>query len=105
MKIGILGGTLDPVHNGHIEIATAAMAALGLDQVALMPSGDPPHKTRATDKLDRLRMAELAADACYEYFHFPYLSFPSATALRCRPYGLLPYAFADSSSSSFVIQP
>lgn len=60
MKIGILGGTLDPVHNGHIEIAMAAMAALGLDQVALMPSGDPPHKTRATDKLDRLRMAELA---------------------------------------------
>ena len=61
MKIGILGGTLDPVHNGHIEIAMAAMAALGLDQVALMPSGDPPHKTRATDKLDRLRMAQLAA--------------------------------------------
>lgn len=61
MKIGILGGTLDPVHNGHIEIAMAAMAALGLDQVALMPSGDPPHKTRATDKLDRLRMAEIAA--------------------------------------------
>ena len=60
MKIGILGGTLDPVHNGHIEIAMAAMAALGLDQVALMPSGDPPHKTRATDKLDRLRMAEIA---------------------------------------------
>ena len=64
MKIGILGGTLDPVHNGHIEIAMAAMAALGLDQVALMPSGDPPHKTRATDKLDRLRMAELAVHTC-----------------------------------------
>ena len=64
MKIGILGGTLDPVHNGHIEIATAAMAALGLDRVALMPSGDPPHKHRATDKWDRLRMAEIAAELC-----------------------------------------
>ena len=63
MKIGILGGTLDPVHNGHIEIATAAMAALGLERVALMPSGDPPHKNRATGKWDRLRMAELAAEA------------------------------------------
>lgn len=63
MKIGILGGTLDPVHNGHIEIATAAMAALGLERVALMPSGDPPHKNRATSKWDRLRMAELAAEA------------------------------------------
>ncbi len=61
MKIGILGGTLDPIHNGHIEIALAAMEELGLDRVALMPSGDPPHKTRATNKLDRLHMAELAA--------------------------------------------
>ena len=61
MKIGILGGTFDPVHNGHIEIAKAAMAALGLDRVALMPSGDPPHKNRATSKWDRLRMAEIAA--------------------------------------------
>ena len=60
MKIGILGGTFDPVHNGHIEIALAAMRALGLDRVALMPSGDPPHKTRATDRMDRLRMAEIA---------------------------------------------
>ena len=64
MKIGILGGTFDPVHNGHIEIAMAAMAALGLDQVALMPSGDPPHKTRATDKLDRLHMTDIAAKDC-----------------------------------------
>ena len=62
MKIGILGGTLDPVHNGHIDIALAAMSALGLDRVALMPSVDPPHKTRATDKWDRLRIAELAAE-------------------------------------------
>lgn len=62
MKIGILGGTLDPVHNGHIDIALAAMSELGLDRVALMPSGDPPHKTRASDKLDRLRMAELATE-------------------------------------------
>ena len=61
MKIGILGGTLDPVHNGHVEIAEAAMKALGLDRVALMPSGDPPHKNRATSKWDRLRMAEIAA--------------------------------------------
>lgn len=63
MKIGILGGTLDPIHNGHIEIALAAMDALGLDRVALMPSGDPPHKTRATDRWDRLRMAQIAAGA------------------------------------------
>lgn len=62
MKIGILGGTLDPIHNGHIDIAVAAMDALGLERVALMPAGDPPHKQRTTDKHDRLRMTELAAE-------------------------------------------
>lgn len=61
MKIGILGGTLNPIHNGHIEIARAAMAELGLDRVMLLPSGDPPYKRVRTDKRDRLAMAELAA--------------------------------------------
>ena len=63
MKIGILGGTLDPIHNGHIEIALRAMAVLKLDGVALMPAGDPPHKPRATGRQDRLEMARLAAAA------------------------------------------
>ena len=62
MKVGILGGTLDPIHNGHIEIALKAMDVLGLDGVALMPAGDPPHKRRVTDKADRLQMARLAAE-------------------------------------------
>ena len=61
MRIGILGGTLDPIHNGHIEIALKAMDVLGLDGVALMPSGDPPHKPRATGRQDRMEMARLAA--------------------------------------------
>ena len=38
MRIGILGGTLDPIHNGHIEIALAAMDVLGLVFVARRPS-------------------------------------------------------------------
>ena len=62
MKIGILGGTLNPIHNGHIEIARAAMAELGLDKVMLLPSGDPPYKRVRTDKRDRLAMARLAAE-------------------------------------------
>ena len=62
MKAGILGGSLDPIHNGHIEIAQAAMDALELDEVALLPAGDPPHKPHVTDKQDRLRMVQLAAE-------------------------------------------
>jgi len=41
---GILGGTFDPVHLGHVAAATAAREALGLDRVLLVPSSQPPHR-------------------------------------------------------------
>lgn len=63
MRIGIMGGTLDPVHCGHIQIAQAAMKALRLDRVMLLPAGDPPHKLHTTSKEDRMQMARLAAQA------------------------------------------
>lgn len=43
-KIGIFGGTFDPIHNAHLKIAAAARAQLGLDFVLMMTSGNPPHK-------------------------------------------------------------
>lgn len=64
MMMGIMGGTLDPVHNGHLEIAQAVQAACGLDGVMLLPAGDPPHKKRERDRWDRLEMARLAAQDC-----------------------------------------
>ncbi|MFO7637044.1 MAG: nicotinate-nucleotide adenylyltransferase [Clostridia bacterium] len=44
MKIGIFGGTFDPVHNGHIRMAREALREFSLDIMILMPSFDPPHK-------------------------------------------------------------
>lgn len=64
MRVGIMGGTLDPVHNGHVQLACAAMEALRLDRVMLLPAGDPPHKRHTTLKTDRLKMARLAAEGC-----------------------------------------
>lgn len=61
MRIGIMGGTLDPVHNGHIALAQAALNELALDGVMLLPAGDPPHKRRAASGMQRLEMARLAA--------------------------------------------
>lgn len=61
MRVGIMGGTLDPVHNGHIQLAGAALKMLKLDRVMLLPAGDPPHKNHPTRKYDRLQMARLAA--------------------------------------------
>ena len=60
MQIGIMGGTLDPVHNGHILLSQAVKNALGLDSVMLLPAGNPPHKHRESDKLDRLEMVRRA---------------------------------------------
>lgn len=61
MRVGIMGGTLDPVHNGHIQMAKAALQYLNLDGVMLLPAGDPPHKANPTCKEDRMQMARLAA--------------------------------------------
>ncbi len=44
-KIGILGGTFNPIHNGHLEIAKVAQKLFKLDNVVFVPSGIPPHKT------------------------------------------------------------
>ena len=62
VKIGIMGGTLDPVHNGHIQIALQARQVLGLDRVMLLPAGDPPHKAHPTGKAHRLNMARIAVE-------------------------------------------
>ncbi len=61
-KIGILGGTFDPVHNGHLRLGKQAYREYGLDQVWFMPSGRPPHKKdhTVTDAKHRCAMIRLA---------------------------------------------
>jgi len=44
-RLGVLGGTFDPVHFGHLDAAEAARSALALDEVLFVPSHDPPHRT------------------------------------------------------------
>jgi nicotinate-nucleotide adenylyltransferase len=61
-RIGILGGTFDPVHIGHLIIASYAADALGLDSVQFMPAQTPPHKRGLTiaDVHHRVAMVTLA---------------------------------------------
>lgn len=62
VKFGVLGGTFDPIHNGHLALAKAVKDALNLETVIFVPAGKPPHKmkkTLATAK-HRVRMLELA---------------------------------------------
>lgn len=63
MKIGIYGGTFNPIHRGHLTAAQAVKDALGLDKLLLMVDGIPPHKQMpdgSADNDDRLAMVELA---------------------------------------------
>lgn len=63
-KVGILGGTFDPPHIGHLIIANEVLNRLQLDEVKFMPNQEPPHKvkTSATTGEDRVRMLELLID-------------------------------------------
>lgn len=63
-RVGILGGTFDPPHLGHLIVAQDAALALGLDRIRFVPAAVPPHKQRAgiTPAAQRLRMLELAID-------------------------------------------
>ena len=61
-RIGIYGGTFDPVHNGHIEIARLVARNFSLDQILIVPTSRPPHKRHETisDAYHRYAMAVLA---------------------------------------------
>lgn len=61
-RVGLFGGTFDPLHVGHLHIAACALHELSLDEVRFLPAGSPPHKPgrRITDAAERLRMLELA---------------------------------------------
>ena len=59
-KIGVFGGTFDPIHIGHIYIAYEAYKILELDEVIFMPAGNPPHKKwkDITDEIIRYEMVK-----------------------------------------------
>lgn len=67
MKIGIVGGTFDPIHNGHLMLGAYAYDNFQLDEVWFMPNGNPPHKSEEI-KIDfRLEMVKLAIEDKEEF--------------------------------------
>lgn len=65
MKIGIMGGTFDPIHNGHLMLGKTAYEQFKLDEVWFMPNGNPPHKKQESIESDaehRLKMTSLAIE-------------------------------------------
>ncbi|MGO9893952.1 MAG: nicotinate-nucleotide adenylyltransferase [Bryobacteraceae bacterium] len=70
MRLSIFGGTFDPIHDGHLAVASQAAAELRLDRVWIVPAAHPPHKSGATGAgyEDRVRLAELACAAEERFF-------------------------------------
>ena len=73
-KIGIMGGTFDPVHNGHLHLGRQAYVEYGLDCIWYMPSGQPPHKkdhhvTSVEHRCQMLRLA-IAEDEAFRFSDF-----------------------------------
>lgn len=62
-RIGLFGGTFDPIHLGHIALAERVLEDFSLDKIIFIPSGNPPHKTEnnITDKMHRFNMVKLAS--------------------------------------------
>lgn len=62
LKVGIMGGTFNPIHEGHLLIARAARKTARLDKVVFLPSGQPPHKQNSllASAINRLNMTILA---------------------------------------------
>jgi nicotinate-nucleotide adenylyltransferase len=93
-KIGLFGGTFDPVHVGHIHLATLAKDALGLDEVRFLPCNISPHKpgtapTAGGDRMEMLRLATVTLPwAVVDDFELlqdgPSYSYQTAEAMAAR---------------------
>ena len=71
MRVGIFGGTFDPIHVGHLIIAEQVMGELGLVRVVFVPGGIPPHKDASSVRAsaeDRLAMVEAALEGNERFF-------------------------------------
>lgn len=62
VKIGLMGGTFDPIHNGHLVLAEQVRTRFQLDKVIFIPTGVPPHKETIASKEHRYNMTKLAIE-------------------------------------------
>lgn len=69
-KIGIMGGTFDPIHIGHLILGEKAYEQMGLDKVWFMPSGNPPHKQYRAGRASDSQRVEMVKKAIAGNPHF-----------------------------------
>lgn len=70
MKIGIVGGTFDPIHNGHLMLGEYAKQLFDLEEIWFMPNGNPPHKSNATIETQTKHRVEMVQRAIADRNNF-----------------------------------
>ena len=69
-KVGIMGGTFDPIHISHLVLGEKAYEQLSLDKVVYMPSGNPPHKRNRPGRATDAQRVEMVKRAIASNPHF-----------------------------------
>ncbi len=69
-KVGIMGGTFDPIHIGHLILGESAFQQFGLDKILFMPSGNPPHKQQRRGGASNEERVEMVRRAIAANEHF-----------------------------------
>lgn len=69
-RIGIMGGTFDPIHIGHLILAEKAYEQLGLDEIWFLPAGNPPHKRNREGRAEDHQRVEMVKRAIDQNPHF-----------------------------------
>jgi len=100
LHLGLLGGTFDPPHNGHLLLAETAYHQLGLDRVLFLPVGQPPHKPGQPLSAPHHRLAMVAQAIA----PFPYFVLDASDMFRQPPhttFSLLPLLQQEYPSARF----
>ncbi|MDD2958324.1 MAG: nicotinate-nucleotide adenylyltransferase [Lachnospiraceae bacterium] len=69
-RVGIMGGTFDPIHIGHLILGESAYEQFGLDKILFMPSGNPPHKQNRDGRASNEERVEMVRRAICDNEHF-----------------------------------
>ena len=99
-NIGILGGTFNPIHNGHLYIASEAMEELKLSEVLFIPAGNPPHK-KDSAILEASIRGEMTKAAIKDYKGFTYCDYEINKKSYSYTYETLQYLNNNYTNTKF----
>ncbi|WP_426348962.1 nicotinate-nucleotide adenylyltransferase [Alloiococcus sp. CFN-8] len=99
-NIGILGGTFNPIHNGHLYIASEAMEELSLSEVLFIPAGNPPHKSDSAILEASIR-GDMTKAAIKDYQGFTYCDYEINKKSYSYTYETLQYLNSKYTNTKF----